>query len=134
MAGESYVEIDSLLGNTLFLATGLSWSSIFQGFVLLIALLVSRQSIKAVRCRYTNCARRRGSTIPGRATFPFAVPIASKDLIPFFISGGGLGVKVMAIVPAETIEATVWLSSCMTRSKMVNPCGGVSATIWWPNG
>jgi hypothetical protein len=38
------------LDNTLFLATGLSGSSSFRGFVLLVTVLVARQSIILIRC------------------------------------------------------------------------------------
>lgn len=63
MAVELYAEIEGLLGNTLFLATGLSWSSIFRGFVFLVALWVSRQSIIFVQCWYTSGARGGGGAV-----------------------------------------------------------------------
>ena len=58
MAVASYIENEVLLDDTIFLVIGLSWSISFQAFVLLVAVLVTRQSIVLVRCCYTIIAHR----------------------------------------------------------------------------
>ena len=134
VAVELYVEIEGLLGNKLFLATELSSVGPVAYEVLSFLLLCGLADKASYWFDVGTPAARTGEAVR-LLVAPLSLVLVLLPGTLFHSSSAEEGwVSKSWLVLAETIEATVWLSSCVTRSEMVNPCGRLSAVIWWPNG